>query len=206
MAARHTLPLALIVFFISCQSPQPVAETPDAPSVAPSAETAPPDTTATSIAIEQPIVAGQHQPVNRSSPLFELVGVKVKIKPNKVRVMVAMRFVTRRVGHARLDLWLLDDAGRELARVTHTEPLGPETLTVPGHNLPLVRQWDATRAIWLDLPAAASHATRVRLELRPSEVLASADALEIMRGRGAGPCSAHCVAPYPRTRAHLNTE
>jgi len=103
--------------------------------------------------------------ISQSTPYLEVVSVKVHKDLTKTRCCIGMKFTSREIKGAILELSLLDKSGGVLGHARHFEEIGPaEQVIVPGHNLDMISEkWDAGRAIWLDFPQAAIKAVKFRL-------------------------------------------
>jgi serine/threonine protein kinase len=107
------------------------------------------------ILLKGSLKAGEFVPTEKSA---RVVSISLKSKPDKARVFVGLQFTSREIWGVRLVLRLLDAKGAEVARCVHVEPVGPEVVITPGHNLEHVQRWDQGRAIWIDLPKEAENA------------------------------------------------
>ncbi len=103
--------------------------------------------------------------VGQSTPYLEVLSVKVHKDLTKTRCCIGMKFTSRKIKGAMLELSLMDKAGGILGHARHFEEVGPsEQVIVPGHNLDMISEkWDTGRAIWLDFPQAAIKAVKFRL-------------------------------------------
>lgn len=106
--------------------------------------------------------------ISQSTQDLEIHSVKVHKDLTKTRCCIGMKFTSRKIKGAMLELSLLDRDGGILGNARHFEEVGPELIIVPGHNLDMKREWDTWRAIWLDFPMDAGNAVKFRLVVCPN--------------------------------------
>jgi hypothetical protein len=140
-------------------------ESPSVPPVGAHQEEHPVDLT-----LQLPIKAGTDEftQFNVMVPGFAVVGVKLHSHSTKTRLMIGVRFTSRSVRSARLEIALLQSYGNSqtIHHLTHVEALGPEQVRRKGNNLDWVRNWDTARALWFDLPINARMAKALRVEVQ----------------------------------------
>jgi len=127
------------------------------------------------VTFEGPILAGDGEYIPRqvwgrvTVPGFELAGTKLDPDSSKTRAHVGIRFMTRSVKVANVEIELLDNTheGRVIYRNFRTEVLGPEKVVTKGRNWDLVRHWDDFRDLWFDFPIdARDTAKAIRVKVR----------------------------------------
>ncbi len=124
------------------------------------------------LTLQLPIKAGTEESVQFEAtvPGFTVVSAKLHFHSGtaRTRLMLGVRFASRSVGAVRLEVALLDgrsQGAKTIHHFAHVEELGPEQARRKGHNLDLVRNWDAARALWFDVPIESRSAQTLRVEV-----------------------------------------
>jgi hypothetical protein len=101
-------------------------------------------------------------------PDFELAGARLKA-PNgdTTRLVVGLRFTSRSVQSAHLDITLLNNwkETKPLHHLSHVEKLGPEEVRGKRKTLEKVQHWNDWRALWFDLPADVANAEAIQVQV-----------------------------------------
>ena len=128
------------------------------------------------VAFEGPIPPGEDNyswrrvPGRVTVPGFELAGTKLDPDTSKTRACVAVRFRSRSIRFAHVEIELLDNTseGRVLHRASRTEVCGPlKVVTRTGRGPDKIRHWDDFRAQWFDFPVdARDTAKAIRVKVR----------------------------------------
>lgn len=150
------------------------------------------------LTIHLPIAVGDYEFTRfyAAIPGFALVGARLDPDSSRTRLMVGIRFTSRSVRKARLQIALLDsykDSAQRIHQVSHIEALGPEQVTTKGRNLDLWRNWQAERALWFNFPIEARQAKAFRVEV----LLERNDDSEEQRSARANPNSRHLLSTHP---------
>jgi hypothetical protein len=125
------------------------------------------------LTLQLPLTAGTNEfseftEFNATIPGFALVGAKLQPHSTETRLMIGVRFTSRSVRSARLEIALLQSYGgsNTVHHLTHVEALGPEQVRTKGPNLDAVCNWDTRRALWFNLPIDARKAKALRVEVQ----------------------------------------
>jgi len=107
-------------------------------------------------------------PMGASTSYLDVLSLKLKTHPDSSRICIGIRFSSREVDGAKLDLELLAGDGSVLAQISHVEKVGPEVVRQKGPDLDVVHNWNDSRAVWLELPAGAEKAVKFTLDVQPN--------------------------------------
>ncbi len=114
------------------------------------------------------ITTGRQVVVSAATDYVEILSVRLKHKPREALFNMILRFQTRDVEGARIEVSLFDEAGYRVGHIIHTEDVGPEsTKTQYAKALYFERQWDDPRSIWIEVPRLAETAVMFSLAVWP---------------------------------------
>jgi len=143
--------------FAGLPTSEPVATEPAAPTTLP-----------TELAMSGTITPDTTIPMGASTSYLDVLSLKLKTHPDSSRICIGIRFSSREVDGAKLDLELLAGDGSVLAQISHVEKVGPEVVRQKGPDLDVVHNWNDSRAVWLELPAGAEKAVKFTLDVQPN--------------------------------------
>jgi hypothetical protein len=160
---RLSIPLILLILTSSLRAAG------DKDSISPGDVLHSPNTRQPDLSVQLPIKAtDEYTQYKAGVPDFELAGARLKA-PNgdTTRLMVGLRFTSRSVQSAHLDITLLNDwkETKPLHRLSHVEKLGPEEVKGKRKTLEVVQHWNDSRALWFDLPADVANAEAIQVQV-----------------------------------------
>jgi hypothetical protein len=128
-----------------------------------------PNTRQPDLSVQFPIKAtDQYTQYKVGVPGFDLAGARLKAPyGDQTRLMVGLRFTSRSLQSAHLDITLLKNWNetKPLHRLSHVEKLGPEEVRGKRKTLETVQHWNDSRALWFDLPADVANAEAIQVQV-----------------------------------------